>query len=343
MLGEIVGGLLGQGHAQAGYDAQKQAINAMIAKLDQVGMPPDQSAAIILEQYKQAGILTPQLEQQVKDSVSQFAQIKTDQGVRNMQVKALQQMSQLGRTGMTADERAAGRVAQAGVQSDLEAKQQQIIQNLQARGQAGGGAEIAARLGSSQAAANRGSEEADRVSAMAAQRALAAISQGSSMAGQLRGQDYSEEAAKAEAQDQMNRFNVQNQMAINQRNVGIGNQAQASNLSNAQQISNANVGQTNQEKYNQLQRQRQFWTDKLNYAQSYSNPLQQLGNVGLNQEMSKAQQVASLGKSFDDTAFNIAGMMAGKPPTGGVSSTSNASANKTAGNDYTGKGYGGIA
>ena len=314
MIGQLIGGLMGQSTAQGGYDAQKAAILGYMDKLDKVGMPPDQSALLILDQFQQAGILTPQLEQAIQDSTTQFQNIKRDESTRQFQVNALKQMAQYGRAGLTPDEAAEMRKARQGVQQDLEAKQQQIIQNLAARGQGGAGAEIAARLGASQAAADRQSEESDRVSALAAQRALQAIAAQSSMAQQLRGQDYGEEAAKAEAMDQMQRFNVQNQIGWQQRNVGAQNQAQAANLQNLQRIKDANVSQSNQEKYNQLERQRQNWLDKLAYAQAYQSPSMAYGQTGLNQAMSKAQSQAALGKAFDDTVWNIAGMFMGKAP-----------------------------
>lgn len=343
MLFTAIGGLMGQEHTQAAGDAQKEAIGQMIAKLDSVGMPPDQSAAIILDQYKQAGLLTPQLEQQVKDSVSSFQGIKTDQASRNMQTQALQRMAQYGKAGLTPDERAVLNQSRQSVQRDNEAKQQQIIQNMAARGQGGGGAELAARLAASQGSADQASQQADSVSSMAAQRALQAIGAQSNMAGQLRTQDFGEEATKANAQDQMNRFNVQNQMAINQRNTTVGNQAQAANLMNAQDLSNKNVGQNNQEKYNQLNRQRQNWLDKMSYAQAYMNPLGAYGQAHAGQEDAKAKMDAAMGKGVDDSIWNVIGMMYGKAPSKSNADTTPKSSNSdmaSSGNDTGGGGFG---
>jgi hypothetical protein len=244
-------------------DAQKAAISQMIAKLDAVGMPPDQSAKLILDQYRQAGILTPDLMNQVQQQTSQFAQLKTNQPTLDVQMQALQRMSQLGQAGLTPDERSQQRLLQQQNQQANNANQQSIIQNMQARGIQGGGAEIASRLGASQNAANQGSSAADQVSSMAQQRALQAIAQSGGMAGRINQQQFGQQATIAGAQDQMNRFNVQNQMAINQQNVNAANQAQAANLANSQQISNANVGATNQEQYDQLARQRQLWQEKM--------------------------------------------------------------------------------
>lgn len=294
MLGEILSGVAGIGGgllagdaresaANRAADAQKQAVLMMIAKLDQVGMPPDQSAAVILDQFKQAGVLTPQLEEQVKSQVSEFQNIKVNQLARDTQIQALQQMKQYGKAGLTADERAQMRANQLAVQQQNEANQQAIQQQMQARGMQGSGSELAARLMASQGSANQASANADAVSSMAQQRALQALMSQSNMAGQLAQQQFGEDSARAAAADEMNRFNVQNQMAIGQRNVAAGNQAQAANLSNLQSINNANVAMNNEEKYDQLRRQRQFWNDKLKYAQAYGGPLTQYGNAGADQ------------------------------------------------------------
>lgn len=298
-LGGFLGSEAQQDATTAAGDAKKAAMNAMIAKLDSVGMPPDQSAAIILNQYKQAGLYTPELEQQVKDSVSQYSQIKTDTAARNMQVQALNQMSQYGKAGLTPDEMAQSRAQQLQVQQANNSNQQAIIQNMAQRGQQGSGAEIASRLGASQNAANTGSAAADQISSIAAQRALQAIGQSGQMAGQLNAADFNQAATKAGASDEMNRFNTQNQMALNQRNTASANQGQAANLANLQNINNTNVQQNNQEKYNQLQRQRQNWQDKLAYAQSYSQPLTGYGNAAAEQAIgmgnAKANMWSSLG------------------------------------------------
>lgn len=291
--GGIAGGIAGgdanrESYTEAG-DAQKAAILQMIDKLDKVGMPPDQSARLILNQYQQAGILTPQLEAMVHDQISQFGNIKQNTQATNFQSDALKRMSQLGQAGITPDERAQMRQLQSQAAQQGNSAQQAIVQNLAQRGMQGSGAEIAARLGASQNASNQASNSADQVSSMAAQRALQAMASGSNLAGQMEQQNFGEQATMANAQDQMNRFNTQNQMAINQRNVAANNNAQAANLANAQNISNQNVGQNNKELYNQLDRQRQNWVDKLAYAKAYQDPLGSYGKAASAQAYGEGQ------------------------------------------------------
>jgi hypothetical protein len=280
IAGGILSGNATKDAAQSAQAQQQQALVALFSKLDSVGMPPDQSARIILQQYQQAGTLTPALMEQLKTAQSQFSGIKQNQQATQMQSQALTRMSQMGQAGLTPDEMAQNRQLQMQAAQQGNAADQSIIQNMAQRGIQGGGAELAARLSAAQNMANTSSTAADQVSAQAQQRALQAIAQGSSMAGQLENQTFGEQAQQASAGDQMHRFNIQNQMAINQQNVSAQNQAQAANLANKQQISNQNVGNYNQESYNQLQRQNQQWQEKLALAQSYSQPLQAYGKAG---------------------------------------------------------------
>jgi len=349
MLAAGIGGLVAGDHSIAAADHQKNAIMQVIAKLDSVGMPPDQSAALVLAQFQQQGILTPQLEALVAASTSEFAKIKGDSSLRDTQIKALQQMSKYGKAGLTPEERAQMNQSRQSVQRDLEAKNQQIAQEFQARGMGGAGQEMAQRLLASQAGADRASEEGDRISSLAQQRALQAIAQSSGMSGQLRGQDFSEDAARAEATDQMQRFNVQNQMALNQRNVQAANQAQAGNLANKQSISNENVSSANKEKYDQLNRQRQFWDNKLRYAQAYAGPLMDYGNVNANTEMQKGRRAAAIGTGIDNAIKDVFGMFMGQAPKKTESASGekevkedfNSPERNKKGNDYGGGGFAG--
>lgn len=281
--GSVITGLMGasatRDAAQTAADAQARAMGAVLARLDAVGMPPDQSARIILQQYQQQGILTPELEQQVHDLVSQFQQVKADQQARNMYVQGLQQMSQYGKAGLTPEERAVQMQQRQQVQQDLNANQQAIIQNMQARGQGGSGAELAARLGASQGAANQASMYDAQLSGLASQRAMQAIAQGTNMAGNLEQMDFGEQAAKASAMDQFSTQNQMNRLGINQRNVAAANVAKAANLANKQMAADRNVSEYNQETRDRLNREVQNYQLKLQQASGAMAPLSQLGNA----------------------------------------------------------------
>ena len=286
----IVGGIIGGNANKKAMAAAQAAMERAQAIIEETGMPPDLSAPVIIQELKRAGIYSPSMEADIHTAVSEVSKIQEDKGLRDTQVQALQNMSKLGKAGLTAEERAQMNKARQSVQGDLQAKQQQIIQDMQMRGQSGSGAELAARLSSSQAGADRQSEEADRISAMAQARALQAIQSSSGMAGSLRGQDFDVAQAKAGAADEFERFNIGNQIATQQRNVASQNQGQQLNLGEAQRISDTNIGAANAEKYRQNQAKRDFWQDKLSYNTARAGGQAQMANM----EMAKGQQAANM-------------------------------------------------
>jgi hypothetical protein len=185
---------------------------------------------------------------------------------REAQMSALNQIQERAAGGLTAADRAAFNQNRLASQRDQEAKRQQIIQNMQMRGQGGSGAELQAALLASQAGADEEAAAGDRVAAAAAQNALSAAGQAGSLSGQVRNQDYTAQLERAKAADELNRFNVQSQMGRQQRNVGAQNQAQQYNLGQQQKLLDTNTSQANAEKYRQSEAQSQFWRDKLAMA-----------------------------------------------------------------------------
>lgn len=307
----VIGGI------QAGKERDKaqSALEQALAEINAVGAPPDLSKEILLEKFQQAGVLTPAMEQQINLGVSKVAGIQENQGLKDAQMSALETLQQRGKGGLTAQDRAAFNKIRGDMARESEAKRQQIIQNMQARGISGGGAELATQLAAQQAASQQASEEGDRIAAAASQNALQAMLQGGQLAGQIRGQDFDVARAKAAAEDAVNQFNTQNAVARQQRNIASQNQGQQFNLQNQQQLSNMNVQQGNQERYRQAEAARQYWADKLNLAQSKGNVLS--GQVKQHNEAAKqtAQQYQDIGSGFGQIGGAFSG--GGMPGMGG--------------------------
>jgi hypothetical protein len=257
-----VGGMI-QGHKNR--KAAERAYQAAMEKINEVGAPPNLARDIFLEEFKSAGVLTPELEQNINIEASKVAQIQEDPRLKDAQLRALEQMQQAGR-GLSPQERATFNKLRSEVQRDAEAKRQQIIQNMQARGQAGGGAELAASLMASQAGADQASEAGDRIASASAERALQAMLQSGQLGGQIRGQDFTVAQAKAAAEDEMNRMKFQTSVGMQQRNIDRANQATAANLSNQQRLMDANAAMRNQEKQRKLEADRTFWQDRMAMA-----------------------------------------------------------------------------
>jgi len=277
-VGGIVGGIIGD--AKASGDRSKsqgyaeQAYNTLIG----IGVPPDLSKEIVFQKFQQAGILTPEVEKAIELTHSAQAQLQEAPETREAQMEALQAFKQLGATGLGAQDRAALSQIRDQVQGDLEAKRQQILQSAQARGMGGSGAELISQLQASQSGANLASDQGLQVAAQAQQRALAALGQSANLAGQVRGQDYTSASNRAQAEDEMNRFNVGAQQQAQTRNVAAKNIAQQANLQQKQKIQDLNVDQTNQELLRQREAQRQNWLDQVSRAQSQASGYQGMSN-----------------------------------------------------------------
>ncbi len=164
---------------------------------------------------------------------------------------------------------------------------------MQARGQAGGGAELAAQLQAAQGGSDQASEAGDRIAAMAQERALNAIGQAGQLGGQVRAQDFDVNRLRAAARDEMDRFNIQNAVNRQQRNVGSQNEAQAANLANQQAIMNANAQQANAERLRQAEAARQNWADRTQQAGM-------LANARLGQASQLQQQAQNTAQGFQN-------------------------------------------
>lgn len=298
----IVGNIAAAGDREKARQALIKA-NDMIEKL---GLPPSQATPIILEQFKQAGIYTPENIAAVEKGVNAYNAVQEDPSLRNAQIKALQQLQDRSVVGLTAEDRVAMTELRNRAGADAEARRQQILQNFRQMGQGGGGASLAAQLQAQQASSNEASAAADRQAAVAAQRALQALTQSGSLAGDIRNTDFSQASQRAQAENEMNRFNIGNQMNVNQANVNARNQANLYNIQRQQNVSDRNVGMSNEELLRQRQGQQQDFQNKFNLTQAQANAQTNLGNVYNNQAAQTGQLFSNIGAGLSG-ALSAAG------------------------------------
>lgn len=262
----IVTGIIGN-HISSGDRGNAEAsAQAALQALMSAGYPPDTSKALVLEQFKQAGILTPEAEQSIMMGPSKVAGITEDPALRDSQMSALELLSQRATGGLNPEDRAKLNEIRNQLATEQNAKQQQIVQQFQMRGMGGSGAELAAALSSSQAGANQASQEGDRLAAMASQNALEAATRSGQLGGQVRSQDFDVNKTRSSAEDEMNRFNIQNQVAQQQRNVAARNRSGELNLGNQQDVMNKNTGMYNTELNRQNEARATDWRNKMDYA-----------------------------------------------------------------------------
>ena len=133
------------------------------------------------------------------------------------QMRALRQMQDIGaQGGYTNLER--DQIAQAQRQAAAAEKSQRDaqVQQMEMRGMAGGGGEMAARLAAQQGGANRAQGAATDIATQAQMRALQAMQAG----GQMGQQVQANATTRAQAIDAFNQANTNRAQAVRQRNAG---------------------------------------------------------------------------------------------------------------------------
>lgn len=138
------------------------------------------------------------------------------QASQEAQMRALRQMQGIGEGGgYTALERdqiaQAQRQAAAGEKSQRDAQ----VQQMQMRGMAGGGGEMAARLQAQQGGANRAQGAATDIATAAQMRALQAMQAGAGIGAQVQNQA----TQRASAVDAFNQANIARRQGVEQRNA----------------------------------------------------------------------------------------------------------------------------
>lgn len=158
--------------------------------------------------------------------------IEVDPRLKEAQIAALAGLQDISDSGgMTlTDEANLNRIQSQTAQAD-KGRRDAILQNMQARGMGGSGLELLAQLQSSQAATDQASQQGLDVAGMAQQRALDALMRGGALSGEVRGQDFGEQAAIRSAQDEINAFNA--------ANLTRGSQFDASNINQGRQFNAA--------------------------------------------------------------------------------------------------------
>lgn len=188
-LGMAIGAAIAQGDFEKARQLQAQAVKVL------EGLDPDQIAKVRAEVGETA-----------------FANLTVPPEGRQAQLMALQKMQEMGQ-GTSPEDAAAYARAQAEAAQVQRGIQQAALQRLAQRGIGGtSGLALAAQQDAAQAATQQAATRDLDVAAEARRRALAALGQQAGLAGQLRGQDYEQAAARAQAQDLINRFNAQQRL-----------------------------------------------------------------------------------------------------------------------------------
>ncbi len=204
--------------------------------------PTAEELSFQLEQLVQQGVLTPEQAQASLLDGSAMSGVSTDPALATAQMDALTSLQDIsGNGGLTAADKFKLSQIQQDESTQSRGAREAIMSNMAARGAGGSGASMLAQLQNAQDSASRQSNRDLGVAAMAQERALQALMQSGSLAGQMQQTQFGQKAQVADAQDNIARFNAQNSQAVNMQNVQARNAAQAANLQAKQSIADQNV------------------------------------------------------------------------------------------------------
>lgn len=237
-------------------------------------------------QYQYVGNYNP--------DAAQATTVSEDPATRDAQMSAMMKMSGLANTGLSdVDNLGYLRAHQLGDQISHSGTES-ALQNAEARGMGGSGMEFAMREKAAQDAAGR-AQDAGMQQAGDAARMRAMYTQAlGGLGGQIRGQDFANNAANAGI---LNNFS--------QYNTGARNAAQQYNLGQQQGISNANVSNENEAQQYNNQMKQQSYQDQLSKAN---------GQAGSNMAAANgyaAQNAANQGNRNTWTSIGVDALLPG--------------------------------
>lgn len=282
-----------------------------------IKIPTIEEQELELQTLVSQGELTAEQAQTMLAERSDMNNISTDPAMKKAQMDALLGLQDIsGNGGMTTMDKANLSKIQSQEDSAQRGKREAILQNAQARGMGGSGLELMSQMQNQQESATRQSQRDLDVAGMAQQRALDALMQGGSMAGQIQNQDFNQQAAKAQANDAISKFNAQNQNQMSQFNAGQRTDVNKANLSERQRIADANVGTMNQQQaHNKGLGQSNFNNAMARAGGTASVGMANAGNAGKDDHARADGANALLG-----AGVTAAGMYMGGPAGGAAAS-----------------------
>lgn len=298
-LAPMIGGAIGNAAAQGDRSHANDAMFNYLNSVNALQTPELDKLKATLSQYQNAGNYTPDKESDVLLSQQDAMQnINIDPRLKQAQMDQLASLQKLNQSGgmdpmMQAQQNASRNQAAA----DQQAKMQQMLEDQQRRGMGSSDASMAARLISSQGAANRRSQESQQAQSDAFQRMLQAGANAGTLAGNMNANEFTQQQAIANALNAREAARVSQQSGTQQRNIDRANTAMQGNVDYARNISKGNTDIKNQENLQHVGAAEQDYQNRL-------------AKMGLMQGASTGVS-NTLNKAADATAAAWAGAGAG--------------------------------
>lgn len=293
-----------------GNDPGKRYTDAAMNEYAQIQAPSEQDLRVQLQQMVYQGDITPEMAQTILQDPSKFNEITTGGAGRQAQLQALSQLQGISTGGgRTAEDKANLNEIQSATGAQERGAREAIMMNARERGVGGSGLEIASQLINQQGSAGNANQAGLDVAAQAQKRALEAIMQSGQLGGQIQGQEFSEAAQKAAAQDTINRFNAANSQAVVNANTLAKNQAQERNMGMKQDLSNQNTAIANDQEVRNKQAKQQAFDNLMGKAQGVAG---QYGNMAQGAQNAQNAQLGFLGGLAGAAGSAYGGYLSGK-------------------------------
>jgi hypothetical protein len=314
----IIGGIMSSSANKKAAAAQKAMMDRIFGEIDALEVPSIEKQKLQLNYLRKIGVLNPKLEERITLEPSAFESVGVPKELIETQNRMLKGLEDIyNQEGMTAEDKFRQAEIFSKEATEERGRRDAILQNMRQRGIGGSGLELGAQMIAQQGSAQRRSMQGLELEALAERRALEALKNAGSLAGQMRGQESNEQLSKARGLDAMATFNAQSAQSLEGRNVDRANTAQAANLGEAQRIADSNVGLQNyQQEYNKKLRQ-QLYQNEMNKLALKSGA----GQASAQVDVDLAKQQAN---TYSDVASGIGrGAMAyGKYSQGNTSPSS---------------------
>lgn len=301
-MGGITDFLTGGSNSQA-----EEALNQALAAYGQVNTPTAKDLTLPeLQQYVQAGILTPEQAVAVLQQSNAYNNINVDPTARQASIDALTKLQEIGDSGgMDATEQAKLADIQSKENQTLQSQRGSIMDQMDQRGIPSSLMGVQEQLASAGQDAEQAHSDALTANADASTRALQALEASGSLGGQISQQQFSEQAQKAAAQNAIDQWNAANATTVNMNNAALRTNANAANLSNKQNVSNANTQNANARTQYNATLPQQVFADQMAKA---------AGEAGVHE--AQANQYTHVGEQNAGTAGAMINLLAPQPFTG---------------------------
>ena len=298
--GATLGYLFGSGDRKKAEQLMEE--NKRLA--DQLGIPPKEALQLTLANFVYQGDMSPAQAEAIMQDPSAWEGLEEDTSKQEEMLRRLTQRAD--QEGFDPQMQAEMAQLQHQAKTQEQAQRNAILRDAQSRGVQGSGLDYAARL-----QAQQGTGDAAHLAAMGAlggqdQRRLQALNSAAGMATDMRSQAANFMGNRANAMDNVSRFNadIRNQAA--QANADRRQQAGMANWAQRQATADQNTGLRHQEEQARANAEKSYFD--MQRAKIQGQTQANKASAGMHQQ--KAKQKTQLGSDLDKTATRVASGLA---------------------------------